>query len=193
MLKAQNNPFRTSRQRDLLPYDPTLHGDSWQQIFQRWKSLGQHVSISAPHGAGKTTFLDAFETYLNAKGFPTLRITLHTHSPKISRQTFQHIKANLHATIILDGEEQLNPFQKIKFRRISKSAVGSILTNHHTHPHPSLLTLTPSLPLLEHCVSTLAPEHFSTLKPYLPHWFQQHQQNIRHVLLECYDFLSSTD
>lgn len=63
-VSAISNPFATGRIERLLRFDPEIIGASWATIEDRWEACGRRACVTGHHGAGKTTFLDAFAARL---------------------------------------------------------------------------------------------------------------------------------
>lgn len=188
---ARENPFSTSKVERILRFDPALNGTTWSDIESRWHSLEKRASLIGPHGAGKTTFLDAFAQRLDEEGETVYRLFLNTERRLISNTQWQDLAQSEGKVVLLDGEEQLSFLQRRRFYRLTAHANGVLASRHSKGRFPSLLDFKPTVETLAHCVRQLSPEHYSQLEPHFLTWWKLRNGNIREILLECYDFLAT--
>ena len=184
---ARDNPFSTHRVECILSFDPQLSGTSWVEIERRWMALGRRASLVAPHGAGKSTFMDAFQTRLEASGHSVLRLFLNQESNKLDKGQWRMLECCQQQIIMLDGEEQLSYLSQRRFYRLTQSCSGLLISRHKPTKLPQLLVLDPDMDLLVTCIERLAPEHLPQLHSMLSGWWSEHNGNIREILLRCYD------
>lgn len=192
-MRACDNPFSTTKVERTLGFDPQLNGTSWEAIESRWLELGKRAALIGPHGAGKTTFIDAFAKRLHARGVEIYRLFLNTEASIISSDQWHELSNCQGKVVILDGEEQLSFLQRRRFYKLTHSATGVLISRHSKGKLPSLLDFTPRMETLEHCVKMLAPAHYEQLAPSLDHWWIVHRGNIREILLRCYDRMTKID
>jgi hypothetical protein len=188
---ARDNPFATQRVERILHFDPQLSGTNWAAIDDRWELLDRRASLVAAHGAGKSTFLDAFQKRLEASGHSVLRIFLNQESNKLSAEQWRMLGCCSQQIVMLDGEEQLGHLARWRFYRLVQNCSGLLIARHKPTNLPQLLVLDPNMELLLACIDKLAPEHLDHLKPMLDGWWQEHDGNIREILLRCYDSLQN--
>ena len=184
---ARDNPFSTQRVEHILSFDPQLCGTSWEEIERRWETLYKRASLVAPHGAGKSTFMDAFQGRLEASGHSVLRLFLNQESIKLREEQWRMLEHCSQQVVILDGEEQLGHFSRRRFYHLTQCCSGLLISRHKPTKLPQLLVLDPDMDLLVACIERLAPEHLPQLHTMLSEWWKEHDGNIREILLRCYD------
>lgn len=184
---ARDNPFSTQRVERILSFDPQLCGTSWEKIDRRWIALGCRGALVAHHGAGKSTFMDAFQTRLEASGHSILRLFLNQQRNKLEREQWSLLAHCQQQIVMLDGEEQLGFLARRRFNQLTQNCKGLLISRHKPTKLPQLLTLEPGIDLLIACIERLAPEQLSRLQPMLSGWWREHNGNIREILLRCYD------
>lgn len=184
-IAAHNNPFATDRVERVLRFRPEWAGTSWQELDARWQHCGQRACLTGRHGAGKTTFIDAWaDRQAPAR---VLRLFLNRDHSSILSGDWSALAGAKGKIVILDGEEQLGWRQRRKFYRLTADADGLLVSRHRRGQLPTLLHFDPDIEMLERCVQALAPEHLDHLRPDFPIWWKQHRGNIREILLRCYD------
>lgn len=184
---ARDNPFSTHRVENILSFDPQLSGTSWEEIERRWIALGMRASLVAPHGAGKSTFMDAFQERLETSGHSVLRLFLNQQSNKLEGEQWNLLEQCQQQIVMLDGEEQLGYLSRSRFYQLTENCSGLLITRHKPAKLPQLFSLDPDIQILTTCVERLAPEHLSQLQPMLSGWWREYDGNIREILLRCYD------
>ncbi|MEO1856208.1 MAG: hypothetical protein ABGY95_02430, partial [Rubritalea sp.] len=184
---ARDNPFSTHRVEQILSFDPVLSGSSWEEIDGRWVTLRERASLVAPHGAGKSTFMDAFQRRLEDSGHSVLRIFLNQETNKLGAKQWGMLENCSQKIVMLDGEEQLGFFARKRFYRLTQNSLGLLISRHNPTKLPQLLVLEPNIDLLIKCIERLAPKHLSALQPMLDQWWKEQNRNIREILLRCYD------
>lgn len=188
-MNARENPFATDRIEQLLVFNPEWCGTTWSEIDTQWQKLGRRASLTGRHGAGKTTFIDAWQKRLHQNGHQTVRLFLNRECHTLQSNHWNSLKNCSGKIILLDGEEQLGWLARRKFYQYSKHAKGLLVSRHSQGKLPPLLDFHPDIQTVEHCIQKIAPDHFGQLSPHLADWWQQHDGNIRHILLRCYDTL----
>ncbi len=184
---ARDNPFSTHRVERILSFDPLLSGTNWEEIERRWTALNRRASLVAPHGAGKSTFMDAFQARLEASGHSVLRLFLNQESHKLAEEQWGMLEHCSRKIVLLDGEEQLGHFSRRRFYRLTQDCSGLLVSRHKPTKLPQLLVLDPDMDLLVACIDRLAPQHLAQLQPMLEEWWRELHGNIREILLRCYD------
>lgn len=192
MIPARHNPFATDRMEHMLAFDPSWANTSWEAIDQQWHLFNQRAAITGRHGAGKTTFLDAWKNRLTANGHEIVSLFLNRDHPSFSAQDWETIKNSSGKIILLDGEEQLDWKDRRAFYQLSKQSAGLLVTRHRKNHLPVLAHLEPDIQILQRCIEKLAPEYHDQLSPHLPKWWKQSKGNTREVLLKCYDVVSQS-
>jgi len=190
---ARDNPFSTHRVERILSFDPQLSGTSWEEIERRWIALEMRASLVAPHGAGKSTFMDAFQGRLETSGHSVLRLFLNQESNKLEGQQWNLLELCRQQIVMLDGEEQLGYLSRRRFYQLTQNCSGLIITRHKPAELPQLFSLDPNIQLLTTCIERLAPKHLSQLQPMLSGWWHEHDGNIREILLQCYDSVQNLE
>ncbi|MEM9480629.1 MAG: hypothetical protein AAGA58_13320 [Verrucomicrobiota bacterium] len=181
MTAAQDNPFATERVEEILEFDPTWIGETWESILGNLEQINWHGAVVGPHGAGKTTFLSALQKRLNERGKATEMLFLNRQSREIPEVFFE--KLTPETIILFDGAEQLNFFQWRKFLGHTRQTRGLIISLHRPGRLPTFLRLNPTPTLLHQCINRLAPS--SHIDP--TNIFTTRKGNLREALLDCYD------
>ena len=176
-----------------MGFDPQLNDTSWETIETRWLELRQRAALIGPHGAGKTTFIDAFTLRLRSNDTQVYRLFLNSERALISSEQWADLSLSQGKIVILDGEEQLSFLQRRRFYKLTHNATGVLISRHSKGKLPSLLDFTPRMETLAHCVRTLAPGHYEQLAPHFDQWWAEHNGNIREILLRCYDWMAEMD
>ncbi len=184
---ARDNPFSTQRVERILSFDPQLNGTSWEKIERCWEILDRRASLVAAHGAGKSTFMDAFQIRLEASGHSVLRLFLNQESNKLEKEQWRMLEHSQQQIVMLDGEEQLGHLSRRRFYHLTQCSSGLLISRHKPTKLPQLLVLDPDMNLLVACIERLSPEHLPQLQPMLSGWWVEHDGNIREILLRCYD------
>lgn len=181
-MKASENPFRISRLARELTFRPEWSGLSWESLEQTWQEQGRRAAIIGRHGSGKTTLLEAWEERLLAQGEQVVRIFLNCQQRSLPSDLSSAIAS---ATVILvDGAEQLTWLRRRRLLRLAQGKAW-LETRHRRARLPIVANLTPSRAVLRHCLVALGEEVPIDL---LEKWWQARHQNLREVLLSCYDW-----
>lgn len=195
-MQAHDNPFATDRVERVLAFKPEWAGTSWDSLETRWQELNRRATLTGRHGAGKTTFLDAWKNRLSQKhqdDHQILALFLNRESRTLKPESWLALEKCTKKTILLDGEEQLSWFARRKFHYLTRNAHALIITRHRKSSLPCLLHLDPDITTFHRCVQLLAPDHYARLKPDLQVWWYQTHGNIREALLLCYDAMGRVD
>lgn len=187
-MNARENPFATRRVERALEFDPTLIGTDWSMLLQRWRALGQRACITGPHGAGKTTFLDAFVHQLDP---PVVRWFFNRDQCGLTDHHREQMRAGRGAIWIVDGDGHLGWRDRREFRRRSMEAAGVLSARHRARDMPVLLHLRPDLALAKSLLDRIDPEDRHGLAADLPRRFRRCRGNLRELWLDCYDAMIS--
>lgn len=185
---ARRNPFATERMEQLLCYNPTWIGRSWEEILSSLEELDWCAAVIGPHGSGKTTLLDELARRMETNGTPVRRLFLNDAHRRLDGLEF----ADPNEIVFLDGAEQLSGWAWRRFRRAVAPAKGVVITSHRPGRLPTLLKTKVSPEILRCCVNRLDPD-FVLSEREAEALFVRHDGNIRHALLECYDRASQAN
>jgi len=178
-MTSRENPFRTDRLERILTFDPELIGTNWQEIEKRWHSLKRECCVWGHHGAGKTTFLEAFRDRLQQKD-EILSLFFNTDEPRFSKKNQPNCSGKI---VLVDGDQHLKWRDRLKLRHFLKPARRVLFARHHPGRLDVLLELKSDPELAEQLLQRID----SNLKPDLPALFHEKKGNLREIWLKCYD------
>lgn len=192
-MRARDNPFAAAR-LDQLPFrlEDGCPPD-WPGLFRRMEQLNHRGAIVGPHGAGKTTFLDALAPRLAARDFEVMRLTLTRERPRLDA-TSQRLLARgpgRRQFLLLDGAEQLPWPAWLALRWRARRAGGLIVTTHRPGRLPTLLCCRTNPALLAGIVSELLGGKAPGCD--LDALHARHGGNVRDALRELYDRFAAAD
>jgi len=181
-MRARDNPFRTEQ---VLRVRYRLASGTWDELLDRWESLGRRAAIVGPQGSGKTTLLEDLAPRLRARGFGARDLRLDTETPRFEPGALDRFFASLgpRDVILFDGAEQLGRLAWSRFERRSRSAAGLVITGHRAGRLPPLLKTSTTPELLDDLVEEILGER----TPMTRGLFEKHAGNLREALREMYD------
>lgn len=190
-MRARDNPFATERVLRLRYQFPTA--DSWPVLMARLASLNYRAAIVGPLGSGKTTLLEDLGGRLQNRGFRIHSIFLNdqdnAYPLKFMRTVARRLTSN--DIILLDGCEQLNLFNWLRFRWDTRRAGGLIVTTHHPSRLPQLWQCETNPELLNNLIHQLLNRTASiTSASEIRRLYKSHDGNLREALRELYDIAS---
>jgi hypothetical protein len=177
---AHENPF-ASHKIDGLKF--RLSGMNWGRLFEKLHSFDNRCSVVGPHGNGKTTFLDAFESELKMRGHDVVRLLLNDATPRLP----ETLTIGSGMFVILDGAERLSWPAWQSFLWNGRRAQGFVITRHKPCRLPVLYSCSTSLPLLDELLLELWPEVPSQLRREAHDLYHRHDGNLRLVFRGLYD------
>lgn len=187
-VSATSNPFATGRLERLLAFDPELIGDTWRSIERRWEGLGRRACVVGHHGAGKTTFLDAFAARLPQRVVRLFFNDRHRRLDEAARETLRGVAG---AVVLLDGDTHLPWGDRLELRRALAGAAGVLSARHRAGRLPMLLELEADPELARSLLARIDLAIAAELAPEMPRLFRKHHGNLRELWLECYDLWSA--
>ena len=117
MMRARDNPFATDRVLQLRYQFRTSPDDGLDALLARLESLRFRASIIGPHGSGKTTLLEDLGVHLADRGWHIHSLFLNEQDRAYPLEFLRHSpQFTLHDIILLDGCEQLGPWNWRRFR-----------------------------------------------------------------------------
>jgi hypothetical protein len=190
---ARRNPFAVQRIH-ALPYrlaEESEEGAAWGALLARFEALGRRAAVVAPHGHGKTTFLDAFLPRL-----PDLRIrrvALHDGERRLSRSHRETLlrRVSPEDLLVVDGAEQLGRAAWLHLCWKSRRAAGLLVTAHRPGLLPTLHECRTSPELLAELLRELAGEE--ALRIGAGDLYARHRGDLREVFFEMYDRWAGRD
>ncbi|MDA7598197.1 hypothetical protein N8813_04655 [bacterium] len=194
---ARENPFEVTRVESLISFEPTWLNTSWEAILARFGELDFRATIVGPHGSGKSTFLDDFESKLKSEGdFLICRLFLNDEKKSLTQQEKIFLtNCPNHGSIIifLDGEEQMSYLDRLEFTRVAHGFAGLLTTSHKRKRGTSVLLETKTTPMmLSDFIQRLAPD-FSISDHKITDLFEETDGNIREALRKAYDLVASAN
>jgi hypothetical protein len=183
---ARDNPFRVDR---ILTVRYELTEQGWDELLQRYASLGYRASLVGREGSGKTTLREDIETRLERSGWRIRRVQLNRETPRMTAAGRDSVARSGPGELVsIDGAEQLGWFAWQWVLRATRAAGGLLVTLHQPRGLPVLHQHTTSPALLERIVSTLVGSgHILTLDKDLRKLYARYDGNIRDCLRELYD------
>lgn len=182
MTAARDNPFAVQRLH-ALPY--RLEGTTWGALLARFEALGRRAAVVAPHGHGKTTFLDAFLPRL--AGLRIRRVALHDGERRLSRAHRQALfrDPSPEDLLVVDGAEQLGRLAGLHLAWKARAAAGLLVTTHRPGRLPTLHECRTSPELLAGLLRELAGE--AAARVGAEELYARHGGDLREAFFELYD------
>jgi hypothetical protein len=183
------NPFSTRYVRPgALPY--LFHdGETTRSIVARLRNQGWWGEIIGSHGSGKSTLVAALLAELRKAGRTPLLHTFHDGVVRFPGLTSRVLGLQPAAVLIIDGYEQLSPWQKFRVRRSCRQAgCGLVVTAHAPTGLPELYRTSVTPELAERVFAELTDGRpglasLSDLRNYLV----ARHGNLRDALFDLYD------
>ncbi len=183
-MSATSNPFSTGRLERLLAFEPGLVGETWEALEDRWNSLGRRACVTGHHGAGKTTFLDAFARRLGA---PVRRLFFNDRHRRLNAADREALEEVEGVVVLLDGDRHLPWRDRRTLRRALEPAAGVLSARHRAGDLSVLIELSVDLALARRLLNRIDTDFAEALDASLPRLFKRHRGNLRELWLECYD------
>lgn len=190
VMNAHDNPFATARVEARLPFDPELVGTDWESVMRRWQVLGGRACVTGRHGAGKTTFLDAFAKRLPGK---VHRFFFTRERSRLSDDDRRRMAEAKGAVWLVDGDMHLRLLDRLEFHRATRQAAGWLSARHRAGRMPILLDLKPDPELALSLLGRIDPGDSLGLGSRLPERFHRCGGNLRELWLDCYDLLAGRE
>lgn len=192
-MKARLNPLRVERVLEvrfrLDAIEPALTLD---ELLTRWENQGRRGALVGPHGSGKTTLLEDLATPLATSGYQLLNLQLSREKRPFSAQDWHGLQNMTPQTVVLlDGAEQLNFFDWLRFKQTSNRAAGVLITSHRAGLLPTLLACRTSPRLLQEILHQILGNDAAIWDVECEALWQRHQGDLRLALREIYDFYAA--
>lgn len=183
MRRARENPFATDR---VLRERFRLDASGWALLGARLRGLRHRGAIVGPHGSGKTTLLEELARRFTAQGWRVVSVRLTVEYPALGLAIPRRRLTALEPRdlLLIDGAEQLSPWQWWLVRFRARQAGGIIITTHTPGRLPTLWRCRTSPELLRDLVDSLGVPlavHEAT------DLFERHRGNLRDAIRELYD------
>ncbi len=189
MSQAAGNPFSTRHTRPGAIAYRFPPGESPERLVERLRAGDWRGQIVGPHGSGKSTLLAAVLPALQSAGQRPLLVELHDGQRRLPADFRQSIEAAAAGVVVVDGYEQLAPWNRYRLRRLCRRRkLGLLVTTHRPVGLPDLFRtdVAPELAwdLVEHVLAGLPP----LLTPeQLRQRLSRHRGNLREVFFDLYD------
>lgn len=188
-MNAADNPFRTARVERLLAFDPGLVGTSWAEIEDRWETLGRRTCVTGRHGAGKTTFLDAFASRLAGR-IEVRRLFFNDGKTRLDESDRRLLRDPEAAVLLVDGDRHLRTSGRREIEAAAAKAAGFLSARHRPGGLAELIRLRPTPALAAALLARIAPDaQVSDLAARL----RRKRGNLRELWLESYDRAARND
>jgi len=189
MSQAVGNPFSTRHTRPGAMAYRFPPGEGADQLVERLRAAGWRGQIVGPHGSGKSTLLAALLPAMERAGQRPLVVELHDGQRRLPRDFRRSVGAATAAIVVVDGYEQLAPWNRYRLRRLCRRRkLGLLVTTHRPTGLPDLFRteIAPELAwdLVEHLLAGLPP----LLTPeQLRERLAMRHGNVREVFFDLYD------
>ncbi len=189
MSQAAGNPFSTRHTRPGAIAYRFPPGESAERAVERLRAGDWRGQIIGPHGSGKSTLLAAVLPALEKAGQRPLLIELHDGQRRLPADFRRTIDAAGAGIVVVDGYEQLAPWNRYRLRRLCRRRkLGLLVTTHRPAGLPDLFCteVVPALAwnLVEQLLGGLPP----LLTPeQLRERLLLHHGNLREVFFDLYD------
>ncbi|HEY2839653.1 MAG TPA: hypothetical protein VGJ26_10910 [Pirellulales bacterium] len=184
----RSNPFSTRFiQPGAIPYFFPPGVDAAQLVL-RLEQGGGWGEIIGPHGSGKSTLLAELFPRLSERGKRPLLFTLHNGERSLARHRAELAYADAKSLIVVDGYEQLWPWNRALLRRFCRRrGAGLIVTAHAPMGLPRLYSCAVDRQTAAAVLERLLPIRSSIGQADLERALATHGQNLREALFELYD------
>ena len=193
-MKARLNPLRVERVLSVrYQLDAIEDGLTLDELLSRWERLGRRGALVGPHGSGKTTLLEDLALHLVTQGHRAVCLRLSHDKRRFSRDESRVLQTLSQTTIVLlDGAEQLNYFDWMRFKYRSKKAKGLLITSHRAGLLPTLLECRTSPRLLQEILHQILGNDATRWDVECEALWALHKGDLRLALREIYDFYASS-
>jgi ABC-type cobalamin/Fe3+-siderophores transport system ATPase subunit len=191
---STSNPFATRNTRPGVLEFRFPEGGHAEKLIE--KLAGNHWwgEIVGPHGAGKTTLLKTLEPRLKNRGRDVLWYSLRRGQRRLPIRVRQQRDWHPCVQVIIDGYEQLYPWQRWGLRRRCKQrGCGLLVTSHESSGLPLLFQVSASVEMTRLLVQQLlGDEHAGAVSlEEMDRCFFMHQGNVRETFFALYDLFRS--
>lgn len=188
MNTPRSNPFSTRfTQPGAIPFLFPASVDA-AQLTERLAKNGWWGEITGPHGSGKSTLLASLVPQLILAGRQPLRITLHNGERSLAQHRDALERANELSIVIVDGYEQLWPWNRLGLRWFCRRRqAGLIVTSHAPAGLPPLYACVVDRQTAAEILQRLLPAGSPVGQADLDHALAANGQNLRDALFELYD------
>jgi hypothetical protein len=184
-VRARDNPFRVQRLGRLAyRFDET----SWDELLARLAALDHRAALVGPEGRGKSTLLvELGDRLARDRGFRLRAVTLRRGERRLARSARRRLLDGLEADdlLLIDGAQELSPWEWRRIRWGSRPAGGLVVTSHRAGLLPTLHECRTTPALLADLVAELAPNGAGL--PPAGELFARHAGNLRDALLDAFD------
>jgi len=183
------NPFSTRYTRPGAMAYRFPHGESADRLVERLRAGAWRGQIVGPHGSGKSTLLAAVLPAIESAGQRPLVVELHDGQRRLPADFQGTVEAAEAGIVVVDGYEQLAPWNRYRLRRLCRRRkLGLLVTTHRPAGLPDLICteVAPELAwdLVEDLLAGLPP----LLTPeQLRERLSLHRGNLREVFFDLYD------
>lgn len=164
-------------------------GVTAELLVDRLQAADWRGQIVGPHGSGKSTLLAALVPVIQRRGRQVLLIELHDGQRDLPRNWSRGLDPGRPGVVIVDGCEQLAPWNRLLLRWFCRRrGLGLLVTGHRRLGLPELVRTTVDLELACQIVQSLVGQHGPLLGPEeLRRRLAARGGNLREVLFDLYD------
>lgn len=186
---APANPFSSRHVRPGAVPFLFPDGTTAASLIERLRVAGWRGQIVGPHGSGKSALVAALVPAVEESGRRAVLFELHDGQRRMPEQFPPPDAVEGQCVVIVDGYEQLSPWNRFRLRRTCESlGLGLVATAHRPVGFPDLFRLAPDVSVAQRIVGWLvrngrvavAPEEVAAS-------YAAHQGDLREMLFDLYD------
>jgi hypothetical protein len=168
-------------------------GQSAQSLVELLRENQWRGQIVGPHGSGKSALLACLLPLIELAGRRPLLIALHDGRRSLPKGIFRNAPRDPDTLVIVDGYEQLAPWNRFLLkRRCRRGQFGLLVTAHAPAGFPDVYRTSATLALAQRIVEHLQQGHAPRVAPAdVAEQFARHSGNIRETLFALYDLYQS--
>lgn len=183
------NPLSTRFTRPgAIPYRFPA-GTSAALVVERLCHSEWQGQILGSHGSGKSALVAALIPAIEQAGRQVVLIELHDQQRRLPDDWLQRADLSRPTVVIVDGCEQLAPWNRSALKRsCRRRGLGLLVTAHRSLGLPDLFCTSVDLPLAQEIVRSLLGDQQSLIRPEeVEQCFDRHRGNLREALFDLYD------
>ncbi len=164
-------------------------GTTAASLAERLRDAGWRGQIIGPHGSGKSALVASLAPAIEETGRRAVLFELHDGQRRMPEGFPPPDAVEGQCVVIVDGYEQLSPWNRFRLRRTCESSGwGLLVTAHKPVGLPELFRLAPDLSVAQRIVAWLVRGGRAAVEPEeVAASFAAHQGDLREMLFDLYD------